>query len=354
MQILLGEDTPAHRSDYHSAMGRALARNWEAAGHDVFRARPDCLRGRGQSNKDNLRVLAHDMLSQAPDAAVCLLSSGPFAEALAAGCLRQERPYISACDAGAIPPAHGDNFGEQLRRIHAGARLVLCPGPGTRDRLQSAGLDTGHIISGGVDTSLFQPRVYSYLDLPRPITLLLGAPLNSPLLREFMNTALPGSQLVYAPEWTGTEDTGSVRFLGFQQADDLARLISAADVCVVPTDDATSLLDSLKSLACGVPIAGLPGAYSDISLQAEAVGAMDSNLGRAVTQALGSNRQLCRSVAKRRDWERVARKLLKLARGPEADQPDLELGAAFSQQPGSRTHRQTTVDRPAPAMGPSM
>ena len=303
MKILLGEDAAPYRSSYQAAFAGGLLDAWRAAGHQPLRARPDGLRKVNGTSPEALRALAHDMLNSAPAARVHLATEGPFAQAIAAACAAEGRAYTSMSEAG--------NAAGSLP-VHRRAARVLTPCTATADQLAARGIERTRISPGGVDIALFQPRVYGYLDLPRPINLLLGARSQSPALREFLDTPLPGSKLVYAPAWTGEMSTGPVRFISYLPATELARLISAADVCALPHEVPDALLLTLQSLACGVPVAAKHGDFVDQLVTLADVGAVGPNLGVAIGAALGANRQLCRGIATRFAWSRVARDLLTL------------------------------------------
>jgi len=148
--------------------------------------------------------------------------------------------------------------------------------------------------------------------------MLLSTGRDSNALRRFVELPLPGSRVAYVPGWTGPIEQDGVSIFSYMAATEQARLISAADVCVVAEDGIASLILATRSLACGVPVASLPGPYVASLLGSGEVGAADENLGRAVTLALHANRQLCRRVGSAYGWRGMARQVLALLQGPGA------------------------------------
>jgi glycosyltransferase involved in cell wall biosynthesis len=313
MQIILGADNAPHRSRYQAGIGCALTEAWTEAGHAVINTSGAGLAADAAPARQ--RFAADELLGRHPDARIHLLTTGPVARAIAAACVALRRPFTSSSDAATVAVHQQSEFADSIDAIHAFASRVITPARAGCDLLQDAGVTTGLVVRPGVDTDTFQPRVYNYLDLPRPLTLMLGAPLESPELREFLDTPLPGSRIVYAPEWTGDQTTGPVHFFGYLPPAEIARLISAADVCVIPGTGPETVVLSLQSLACGVPVAARASLYLDELLSVE-VGSADDDLGTAVTDALDANRQICRSIATRHSWRHTAHRILK-AGGPQ-------------------------------------
>lgn len=316
MQIILGEDGPPHRSRYQAVLGQALAAAWRSAGWTVQHVVPDSLGGFA-TDAGAATAAAARLLEAAPAARVHLLTTGPLAQALARACVRAGRPFTSTSEAASPAAADDPEFARALGGVHGAAAAVVTPAPAAARRLLASGVRTGVVVTAGVDTQVFQPRVYGCLELPRPVTLLLGLPGDSNILREFLETPLPGTRLVHAPGWTGLPElAGGVHVFGHLPPGELAALISAADVCVVPDTGPESLLLSLQSLACGVPVASQVSEYTETLLQAEALGAVDDDLGRGVTRALRANRQLCRGTALRYSWQAAARRILAAGETP--------------------------------------
>ena len=304
MHIVIGTDAESQANPYLQDLGRRLTRHWQQDGHQITDtgSLPDASQSR--------RALRD------PDAAVLLISDGPVARTLARACRDQGRPYASTSIAVASHAHFSAGFEAAVEEIHAGAERVLVPVPAARELLHSRGIRQTVLIGGGVDEEAFQPRVYDNLDLPRPISMLLSTGHDTSALRRFFELPLPGSKVAYVPGWTGPNEQDGVSIFSYVSPAEQASLISAADVCVVADSGIASLVLAARSLACGVPVASLPGPYAAPLLDGGQVGAADENLGRAVTRALGANRQLCRRVGSTFGWRRTARQVLALLGEP--------------------------------------
>jgi len=316
MDIIVVEDAAPHRDHYLGVVGRALSAAWREAGHAVTRIGPPDRETKVHADVSDAamrRILEHH-----PDARVHLLTNGPLAQAMAGACARDARPFTSTQAAAHVPLHERAAFAARVDTIHGAALRVIAAAPAAARLLTAAGIDSALVVTAGVDPETFQPRVYRYLDVPRPLTLLLGASPEAELIGEFMAVPLPGTRMIYAPGRTGgSAPADGVRLVGYLPPDELAHLISAADVCVVPDDGPDAILLALQSLACGVPVAARRSDYLEQLLPSEAAGVVDDNLGRAVTRALAGNRQVCRGLARPHSWTRAARAIL--AAGEPAD-----------------------------------
>ena len=307
MQILVGEDSPPARSGFQAAIGRALAQAWQAAGHRVIRLNPDRLQTAGPAGRnDSLDEAVAKTLDEHPLARVHLLTTGPVARSVAAHCRGRGRPFTSSSD-------RIDNCKlaqQAAESIHAHATCVITPTRAAAQRLATAGIRATRVIRPGVDAAVFQPRVYRFMNLPRPLTLLFGATLDGKDLRDYLDTDLPGSRLVYAPGWTGHSSQGAVELIGYRAPHELAHLISAADISLIPDAGPESILLAMQSLACGVPIASRPNAQLEELLCNGELGSQRELLRDAVIEGLQANRQVCRAFASRHAWAATARQVL--------------------------------------------
>jgi hypothetical protein len=300
MHVILGTDADSQANPYLRGLAEGLAVQWRQQGHRVTDT------GSLPDASQSERTL------QDPNATILLVSDGPVARRLASVCRGQGRPYLSTSIA---VEGHADasaSFSAALTGIHSGAERVITPVPAAWQLMQANGVRQPVLVSGGVDDEAFQPRVYDNLDLPRPISMLLSTGLDNNALRLFLETPLPGSKVAYVPNWTGPVEHDGVSIFSYMGTAEQASLISSADVCIVADRGIASLVLAARSLACGVPVASLPGPYVTPLLDSEEVGATDENLGRAVTRALSANRQLCRRVGSAYGWRSSARQILGL------------------------------------------
>ena len=123
--------------------------------------------------------------------------------------------------------------------------------------LKERGFEHLTIWPGAVDTGLFRPRGKGALCLPRPIAMYMGRVAVEKGLDAFLDLDLPGSKVVVG----GGPDLEKLRgayphahFLGPKFGEELAGLLSAADVFVFPSKTDTLGLVMLEAMACGVPV----------------------------------------------------------------------------------------------------
>jgi phosphatidylinositol alpha-1,6-mannosyltransferase len=196
-----------------------------------------------------------------------------------------------------VASTHGQELGwlkvaptrEALRRVVRGVDVVTCLGSYTEGHLARVVDRPGklHHLAGGVDTSVFHPAtvqgaddggVRSRLRLPDgplvvSVSRLVRRKGHDVLLRAWPEVLrqTPGAQLVIAgigPMRDPLEQLArelhvhdSVHLPGFLPLDDVAALLAAADVFVMPSrDDRAGLqteglgLASLEASACGTPV----------------------------------------------------------------------------------------------------
>ena len=137
-------------------------------------------------------------------------------------------------------------------------------------------------------------------------------------LDEFLRLRLPGSQVIIGSgPYLGRlqEDYPNAHFLGPKYGEELAQLLSAADVFVFPSRTDTLGLVMLEAMACGVPVAGFPVPGPQDVVRDGCTGALDEDLGSAVFRALGVDPQACVEFAAEHDWRRSTERFL------EAQQP---------------------------------
>src|SRR5262249_57960897 len=103
--------------------------------------------------------------------------------------------------------------------------------------LSDRGFQTLSMWTRGVDTDLFAPHRVIPLDLPRPIFLTVGRVAVEKNLEAFLSLDLPGSKVVIGEgpqEAELRQRFRDVTFLGLREGPELAGLMAAADVFVVP------------------------------------------------------------------------------------------------------------------------
>jgi glycosyltransferase involved in cell wall biosynthesis len=139
-------------------------------------------------------------------------------------------------------------------------------------------------------------------------------------LDDFLSLDLPGSKVVIGggPDLARLqEDYPDAHFLGPRYGEELAGLLSSADVFVFPSRTDTLGLVMLEAMACGVPVAAyrVPGPQDVV--RDGYTGALDDSLENAVFRAFRVNPQACVEFAEEHDWRRSTEYFLR-AQQPRA------------------------------------
>ena len=269
------------------------------------------------------RMVASMLDAAAPDT-VHIATEGPLGMAARAWCRDNDFPFVTSLHTrfpeyirlrAPVPLALSYGW---LRRFHAPARTTLVRSKTQKQHLADRGFRHLRVWPGAVDTTLFRPRGKRALCLPRPISMYMGRVAVEKGLDEFLRLSLPGSQVIIGsgPDLGRLqEDYPNAHFLGPKYGEELAQLLSAADVFVFPSRTDTLGLVMLEAMACGVPVAGFPVPGPQDVVRDGCTGALDEDLGSAVFRALGVDPQACVEFAAEHDWRRSTERFL------EAQQP---------------------------------
>lgn len=251
--------------------------------------------------------------------AIHIATEGPLGLAARRYCLRHGLPFTTAYHTKFPEYLHA-RFGVPkrwiyawLRRFHAPSAGVMVATASIRAELDRWGFRNLRPWSRGVDTELFTPQPKDFLSDPRPIALYVGRVAVEKNIRAFLELDLPGTKYVVGDgpmlEELRHRHPG-VRFTGAKFGAELARYYAAADVFVFPSRTDTFGLVLLEALACGVPVAAYPVPGPLDVIDGQGVGALNSDLGLAVRQALTIPRERCREYALRFTWQRTAHQFL--------------------------------------------
>lgn len=198
---------------------------------------------------------------------------------------------------------------QALRRFHAPSRAVMVPAASIARELETRGFANVRVWTRGVDPHLFRPGPRDALSLPRPILLYAGRLAVEKGVADFLALDTSGSKVVVGD---GPMRTSLARlfpqahFTGYRHGADYARLLAAADVLVFPSRTDTFGLVMIEAMACGTPVAGY-NVPSPVDVVEEGVtGALDADLGRAVTRALSLDRSAVARAARQFTWQRAA------------------------------------------------
>ncbi len=152
-------------------------------------------------------------------------------------------------------------------------------------------------------------------ELPRPILLTVGRVAVEKNIGSFLDLEVPGSKVVVGggPALEKMKQRyPDVLFLGPKEGAELTSTYTAADVFVFPSRTDTFGLVNIEALACGLPVAAypVPGPLDilgpcgrGIHGRKHVIGAIDEDLGRAVTRALKASRGAAAEEALHYSWE---------------------------------------------------
>ena len=198
-----------------------------------------------------------------------------------------------------------------LRRFHAPSKAIMVATASIERELLAQAFSRIHRWSRGVDLSMFRPygeNMPAFAHLPRPILLYVGRLAVEKNLRAFLSLDTPGSKVVIGdgPDSDALKyEYPDAHFLGVRQGVKLARCYAAADLFVFPSASDTFGLVLLEASASGLRTAALPApGPMDIFGGEGDFTALDSDLGRAVAQALTLkvDREAPRAFAGRFTW----------------------------------------------------
>jgi glycosyltransferase involved in cell wall biosynthesis len=228
-----------------------------------------------------------------------------------------------------------------LRFFHGAAARTMVATHHVRQQLQHHGLRNLALWTRGVDTELFRPRhgvvIPELAGRPGPVLMYVGRVAVEKSIEDFLAARTAGTKVVVG-DGPALNDVRSrypdVVFLGFRFGEELARIISAADVFVFPSRTDTFGIVMLEAMACGVPVAAYPTTGPIDVVRDGEVGCLDENLVRAIDGALRLDRRRCRDYALGFRWERATLQFLgNLVSAAPARAPHPVKTAALAAQP---------------------
>ncbi len=251
--------------------------------------------------------------------AVHIATEGPLGIAARKYCLRHNLPFTSAYHTK-FPEYLYARFGIPRRWLYAWLRQFHAPSQGVMVATATIRAElTAHRFqnlvhwSRGVDTELFTPQPKDFLPDPRPVLLYVGRVAVEKNIRAFLDLQLPGTKYVVGDGPLLGEMRRrypAVRFPGAKFGAELSRYYAASDVFVFPSRTDTFGLVLLEALASGVPVAAYPVPGPLDVIDSHGVGALNSNLARAVEIALTISGERCRAYALGFTWQRTAHQFL--------------------------------------------
>lgn len=294
-------------------------------GHDVLTITPQDFRTLPCPTYPSIRValwpargVARALRDFVPEA-IHIATEGPLGHAARRWCLARRVPFTTAFHTqfpeyirlrAPLPVSWSYRY---LRHFHSAAARTMVPTPTQRDKLAARGFANLVLWSRGVDTSVFHPGEALRWDWPRPIAVYMGRVAVEKNIEAFLD--LPGiaTKVVIGegPDLKRfTASYPACHFIGARYGRDLARHLAAGDVFVFPSRTDTFGLVLLEALACGLPVAAYP-VQGPLDIIVDGVcGALDEDLGRAVTRALRLTRADCLAHASRYSWRSATRDFL--------------------------------------------
>jgi glycosyltransferase involved in cell wall biosynthesis len=295
------------------------------------------------------RFSARRMLDAfAPDI-VHIATEGPIGWSARGWCRARGVPFTSAFHtrfpdyASVRTGIKPERFWPIMRRFHGASRAVMVATPSLAAELAGRGITHTHRWSRGIDRWLFNPTgptLPEMADLPRPILLSVGRVAPEKNIEAFLAAPVEGSKVVVGDGPALAEMKKRyphAHFLGAMAGERLAAAYRSADCFVFPSRTDTFGLVVIEALACGVPVAAYPvaGPLDIIGREGRGefnefpatVGALDEDLGIAITRALACDGHAAAVFGARFTWERATDQFL-AAILSAVDAPEAELQPA--------------------------
>lgn len=197
-----------------------------------------------------------------------------------------------------------------LRWFHGAAEATLVPTASLRHDLEGRRFGHLRLWTRGVDHRRFTPgEKTAFAGLPGPHLLYVGRVSVEKNVEAFLRLDVPGSKIVVGDGPARAELAArfpAATFLGLRIGEELAALYRSADVFVFPSRTDTFGNVILEALASGVPVAAYPVTGPLDILGGSLAGALDENLGQAVSRALPLRRGDARAHAEQFTWRACA------------------------------------------------
>lgn len=202
-----------------------------------------------------------------------------------------------------------------LKWFHGNASCMMVATPSLEKELFSRGFSAPiRRWSRGVNLDIFRPRPKPVVDYPRPILLYVGRVSHEKGIDDFLKLKTPGTKLVVGdgPARAALErQYPDAVFLGYRKGEPLGEVYAAADLFVFPSRTDTFGIVVIEALASGLPVAAYPVTGPMDIVTRDELGALDEDLGRAVTRALATgNPTACAEEGARYTWANCTQQFL--------------------------------------------
>lgn len=272
---------------------------------------------------------------------VHISTEGPIGWSVRGWCLRNDVPFTTAFhtrfpDYAAVRTGiNAERFWPIMRRFHAPASAVLVATRSLANELKERGFGATREWSRGIDHWQFRREGDlhpAFTDLPRPVLINVGRVSAEKNLEAFLDLPTEGSKVIIGDGPQLNELRArypDAHFLGAMAGEELAAAYRSADCFVFPSCTDTFGLVVIEALASGLPVAAYPvagpldilgpeGRGVDGHLPAP-VGALDENLGAAVTRALQLEQSDTAAFAQDFTWQNATMQFLAALRSAKAD-----------------------------------
>jgi len=238
-----------------------------------------------------------------------------------------------------------------LRHFHGAAQRTFVSSATLETQLSARGFRRLHLWRRGVDLRTFRPLAAHPLlaALPRPIMACVGRLAVEKNLAAFLELQVPGTKMMVGdgPERGALSARyPGVVFTGYRFGEELAALLSGADVLVFPSLTDTFGLAMIEALACGVPVAAFPVPGPLDVIEQGVTGVLHTDLRVAIGSAVRLDRRECAARAAAFSWEAASAQFLAgLAPIPLAARARLAVGRSSAMIARTAVRRPTSEAR---------
>ena len=202
-----------------------------------------------------------------------------------------------------------------LKWFHNAAAAMLVATPSLEKELIARGFRPPiHRWSRGVDLGVFHPRPKPAGGYARPVLLYVGRVSHEKNIEDYLKLDVPGTKLVVGDGPARAElarKYPAAVFLGYRKGRELGEVYAAADAFVFPSRTDTFGIVVIEALASGLPVAAYPATGPIDTITSEKFGALDNDLGAAVTRALATgDPAACAAEGASYTWEDCTRQFL--------------------------------------------
>ena len=202
-----------------------------------------------------------------------------------------------------------------LRWFHGRSSAMMVATPSLEKELKERGFAApARRWLRGVDLSIFRPRPKPESAYPRPILLYVGRVSHEKGVEDFLRLKTLGTKLVVGDGPARAElerKYPDAVFLGYRKGQSLGEAYSLADLFVFPSKTDTFGIVVIEALASGLPVAAYPATGPLDTVTNEKLGALDEDLGRAVSRALRTgDPAACAAEGAGYTWENCTRQFL--------------------------------------------